>query len=233
MTLGNILAACSQNLPGACENLFAATTVESAPANTLDAMLNIVHDPSSNVAELFALGEASTAYRPVLTAAQSPAESNNPLFRLSAWTMALKFNHSGDEATCPFGGPGNAVFDDNSYLWITNNVVQGTGGSARCIIVLKPNGQPADGTNNTPTSPITGGGIVGQGFGITRDGSGNIWGGNFGWGRVMPNPTGIFGLKNRGSVSEFTPLGVPLSPNNPRIVTTVSSKAPTGFRVWR
>jgi hypothetical protein len=214
-TLGNILAACAQNLPGACDSLFTATTFDRRPANTLEAMVNIVHNPSANLAEQFALGDASATYRPALTPAQGPAEANSPLFRLSAWTMALKFNHSGNEATCPFGGPGNAVFDDNSYIWITNNVVQGTGGSARCIIVLKPNGEPADGTNNTPGSPVTGGGIVGQGFGITRDVNGNIWGGNFGWGGVMPNPSGILGRQNKGSVSEFSPLGGPLSPNNP------------------
>jgi hypothetical protein len=214
-TLGNILAACAQNLPGACESLFKATTIERTPSDTLEAILNIVHNPSANVAELFALGEASVTYSPALTAAQGPGQANDPLLRLNAWTMALKFNHSGNEATCPFGGPGNAVIDDNGYVWITNNVVQGTGGSARCIIVLKPNGEPANGANNTPGSPVTGGGIVGQGFGITRDLDGNIWSGNFGWGGVLPNPSGILGKQNKGSVSEFSPVGVPLSPNNP------------------
>jgi hypothetical protein len=80
--------------------------------------------------------------------------------------------------------------------------VQGTTGSANCFFVLKPDGSPADGRNGTPRSPIFGGGVLGQGFGITRDPSGNIWSGNFGWGGVNPN----------GSVSEFSPMGTPLSP---------------------
>jgi len=46
--------------------------------------------------------------------------------------------------------------------------------------------------------------VLGQGFGITRDPSGNIWAGNFGWGGV--NPT--------GSVSKFSARGKPLSPSS-------------------
>ncbi len=128
--------------------------------------------------------------------------------RLDGFTLAVKVNATGrrdvnGDELCPCGGPGNIAFDRNGYAWITNNVIQGTPGSAHCFVVLKPNGQPADGVGDTADSPIFGGGIVGQGFGIGIDPSGNVWAGNFGWGSDIPN----------GSVSEFTPSGLPISPS--------------------
>jgi hypothetical protein len=105
--------------------------------------------------------------------------------KLDAWTLAVKVNDSGN-SNCPFGGPANVAFDDNGYAWINNNVIQGTPNSSNCLMVLKPNGKPADGINNTPTSPITGGGILGSGFGVAIDLLGNIWLGNFGLGNNIP-----------------------------------------------
>src|SRR6185369_9108717 len=85
--------------------------------------------------------------------------------------------------------------------------VQGTPNSSRFNIVLKPNGQPADGRHQTPRSPLTGGGILGAGYGIGLAPDGNIWMGNFGWGNddSMPSPDG------NGSVSEFSGDGTPVS----------------------
>jgi streptogramin lyase len=73
------------------------------------------------------------------------------------------------------------------------------------MVVLQADGQPSDGANGTPPSPVFGGGILGQGFGITIAPDGSIWAGNFGWGHVNPSPTG------NGSVSQFTAKGVPIS----------------------
>ena len=73
------------------------------------------------------------------------------------------------------------------------------------MIVLKPNGQASDGGNGKPKSPVTGGGLLGGGYGITIDRRGFVWEGNFGWGG--DNPT----LDDNGSVSEFSPSGVPIS----------------------
>src|SRR5206468_2648340 len=98
-----------------------------------------------------------------------------------------------------------AVFDARGYAWITNNVNQGSTTSGHYIVAFKPNGQPADGTNGTPGSPIFGGGLLGTGFGVTIDPRGLVWVGNFGWGGVDPTPTG------NGSVSLFTATGTPLS----------------------
>lgn len=200
-TLSNVLANCVRN--GAADNcapLFAA----AGGATTLEAAIAIARQPARNVREIYALGEAVQPFKPALTASTGP-DAPDELMRLDAFTVAVKVNRtssSGRKESCPFGGTGNLVFDDKGYAWITNNVVQGTPGSADCFAVLKPDGTPADGRNGTPKSPLSGGGVLGQGFGITRDPSGNIWAGNFGWGGVFPT----------GSVSKFSREGKPLSP---------------------
>jgi len=202
-TLGNVLAACTAELPGACASLFAAAPSRGGarPATTLQAIHNIARNPGANVATIFALGHARNAYAPSLDAAQGP-DSGDRFQRLDAWTLAVKFNDSGS-ASCPFGGPGNLAFDSAGYAWITNNVVQGTPVSTTCLIVLRPDGTPADGSNGTVRSPLFGGGTLGTGFGVTIAPNGQVWGGNFGWGGVDPT----------GSVSQFTANGTPLSPD--------------------
>lgn len=201
-TLSNVLAGCVR--PGAsnnCEALFAAT---GRSKTTLEAISVIARNPARNVRKIFSLAVKEAPFQPALLTSQGP-DAPNHLMRLDAFTVAVKVNRTSAgnrPETCPFGGPGNLVFDAKGYAWITNNVVQGTTGSADCFAVLKPDGSPADGKNDTPKSPLSGGGVLGQGFGITRDPSGNIWAGNFGWGGVNPN----------GSVSKFSPEGKPLSP---------------------
>jgi sugar lactone lactonase YvrE len=204
-TLGNIVSACVRDAANACSDLFALTPSMQGvgPSNTIQSLANLARNPSQNVSSIFALGSASQIYSPKLTTAQGPASSDS-LQKLDAFTIAIKFNNSGS-ASCPFGGPANVAFDENGYLWINNNVVQGTPDSAQCLIVLKPNGQPANGLNGTPSSPITGGGILGSGFGVAIDLLGNIWSGNFGWGSVLPSS---------GSITKLTNLGIPLSPSS-------------------
>lgn len=218
-TLANMLANCVRHSGAACDTLFALTTLRERgsppqkPATTWQAMLNIARRPAANVKPLFALSLPTRVYQPNLTAQFGP-EAPNQFMRLDAFTLAIKFNASGrvdsnGKELCPFGGPGNFVFDTNGYIWMTNNVVQGTPGSAKCMIVLKPNGRPANGENGEPVSPVTGGGVLGQGFGLGFDPSGNMWSGNFGWGGVFP--TDAKGNPG-GSVSKFNGKGEPLSP---------------------
>jgi hypothetical protein len=203
-TLANVLAACTQNISNACTNLFALTPSSSGltPTTTLQAIVNIALNPAVNVAGIYNLGSVVTSYVPALTANQGP-NSSAPFQKLDAWTMAVKVNDTGN-ASCPFGGPANVAFDVNGYAWINNNVIQGTPNSTNCLIVLKPNGQPANGLSNTPNSPITGGGILGSGFGVAIDKLGFIWSGSFGWGNNLPAS---------GAVAKLSSLGVPVSPN--------------------
>lgn len=202
-TLANVMAACTQGIANACTNLFAVTPSASgiAPTTTLQAVVNIALNPAVNVSGIYNLGNLVTSYTPALTANQGP-NSSVPLQKLDTWTMAVKVNNTGN-STCPFGGPGNVAFDVNGYVWINNNVIQGTPNSSNCLIVLKPNGQPANGLANTPSSPITGGGILGSGFGVAVDKLGFIWSGSFGWGNDIPTS---------GAVAKLSALGVPISP---------------------
>jgi len=80
-------------------------------------------------------------------------------------------------------------------------------------VVLKPNGQPADGDNNTPSSPIRGGGILGAGFGMMIDPSGSVWMDDFGWGGAAYIPGGVGSPEPAGAISQFSPVGVALSPS--------------------
>jgi len=162
-------------------------------AASAEALANLARDPARNVRLVSLLAKLSSSYAPALIAAPD------------AWTVTVKVNDSGDDGNL-IGGPGNLVFDADGYAWITNNVVQGTTKSSKTMIVLKPNGQASDGSYGKPKSPVTGGGLLGGGYGITIDRRGFVWEGNFGWGGV--NPTTPHG---NGSISEFSPFGVPIS----------------------
>jgi hypothetical protein len=155
-------------------------------------MASLARNPWLDVGLVWLLTLENTSYAPPLSA--SP----------DAWTVTVKVNDSGNDGML-FAGLGNLVFDNKGYAWITNNVTQGERTSCNYMVVLKPNGQPSDGTDDEPISPVTGGGLLGGGFGITIDLQGNIWEGNFGWGGANPTRGG------NGSVSEFNASGVPIS----------------------
>jgi streptogramin lyase len=200
-SLANLLAACVHD-PAVTAILFGLTTPlgSFAPHSTTEALANLARDPGQNVDAIYALTLLSDSYAP-------------PLVTLpDAWTVTVKVNDSGDDATEKlFGGPGNLAFDDRGYAWVTNNVVQGTPNSSKYVMALKPNGKPADGRNGTPRSPLTNGGILGTGFGVTVDPFGSVWFGNFGWGGCDScNPS----LDGNGSMSRFTLSGAPVSQPN-------------------
>jgi hypothetical protein len=202
-SLANLLAACVVD-PSVTARLFDLTTPAggSPPSNTAQALANLARDPGQNVDRIFALTLLSDLYDPPLVT------------RPDAWTVTVKINDSGsEEPDRLISGPGNIAFDKRGYAWVTNNTVQGTSCSGRFNLVFKPNGQPADGTNGTPLSPLTGGGVLGAGYGVTIDNH-SVWFGNFGWGNsdnCTPNPIPSPSPGN-GSVSRFTLTGMPVSP---------------------
>ena len=200
-SLANLLAACVHD--GSVTSTFldlARPPRGPAPQTTAQALADITRNPWQNVDAIYALTTLSDTYEP-------------PLERMpDAWTVTVKVNDTGDDAHL-FSGPGNLTFDSRGYAWITNNTNQGTPNSCQFMVVLKPNGRPSDGTNGTPLSPVTGGGLLGGGFGVTIDPQGSVWVSNFGWGHrhcttCFPTPDG------NGSVSEFTASGVPISPDS-------------------
>ena len=210
-TLANLLVPCTRD-DAACADLLAATKA-GASGTTWSAAQQIARNPARNVKQLYALSNDAHVFTPYLTAKFGPA-AKSKWTRLDAFTLAVKLNAAGrtvnGKETCPFGGPGNLVFDLKGNAWITNNVVQGTPDSTHCIIVLRPDGRPAKGEQGGPTSPVTGGGIVGQGFGIGIAPNGQIWSGNFGWGSSSSMPT-IDGTTPGGSVSVFDSAGNAIS----------------------
>ncbi|HEX5870569.1 MAG TPA: hypothetical protein VFY65_09150 [Longimicrobium sp.] len=194
-SLANLAAACVRQRPGEEARLFQLATPPggAAPRDTFQALLSIARNPANNAGALFNQSQGvPTVYSPPLFSAPD------------AWTLAVKVNDSGDDDYL-FGGPANIAFDRNGYAWITNNVVQGTPNSGTFIMVLQPDGRPADGQDGMPTSPVLGGGLVGPGWGVTIAPSGNVWVGNFGWG----DPDTQYPVN--GTVSEFDATGKPLS----------------------
>jgi hypothetical protein len=192
-TLANVLAACvnSHAVTAALLSLTAPAR-GSQPENTAEALANLARDPAQNVRQISLLARLSSSYTPALITVPD------------AWTVTVKVNDSGNDRNL-IGGLGNLVFDADGYAWITNNVEQGKTTSSKTMMVLKPNGQASDGSNGKPRSPVTGGGLLGGGYGITIDRRGFVWEGNFGWGGVDPTKDG------NGSISEFSPFGVPIS----------------------
>src|SRR6266699_6610890 len=204
-SLANLLAACVDD-PDVTASLFDLTTPPGGlpPHNTAEALANLARDPGQNVDGIFALTLLSNLYAPPLVTMPD------------AWTVTVKINDSGsDDLGFLISGPGNLAFDRRGYAWVSNNTIQGTPCSGRFNLVFKPNGQPADGRNGTPRSPLTGGGLLGGGFGVTIDSRGSAaWFGNFGWGNShdctpdpIPSPS-----PGNGSVSRFTLTGMPVSP---------------------
>ena len=194
-SLANILALFVRNGGQDIDSFFALTTPPEGtpPTNFLQALSNIARFPQQNVAEIFALTTQVSAFSPSL------------VLMPDAWTLVVKVNDTGDDNYL-FGGPGNLAFDSSGYAWITNNVVQGTPNSSQFSVVLKPNGQPADGLRGTPKSPLLGGGLLDGGYGIGIAPNSHVWFGNFGWGspEFYPSPDG------NGSLSEFTKNGHPI-----------------------
>ena len=204
-SLANVLAACV-NHPDVTTSFFDLTTPPGGlpPHNTAQALANLARDPGHNVDGIFALTLFSTLYAPPLVTMPD------------AWTVTVKINNSGsDEPDFLISGPGNLAFDSRGYAWVTNNTVQGTPCSGVFNLVFKPNGQPADGRSGTPRSPLTGGGLLGAGFGVAIDPLGFAWFGNFGWGdtnNCTPDP--IPSASGNGSISRFTASGAAMSQPN-------------------
>lgn len=199
--LANLLAGCVRGVPNALNTVLSLTTppIGERPVNTFQAIVNIARNPGNNVDDIYVQAKVLQIYTPAL---EIPAPSGNPV---DAWTIAVKVNDSGIDSYL-FGGPANIAFDRNGYAWVANNVVQGTPNSASCIMVLRPDGTPADGENGEPRSPVFGGGIFGVGFGVAIGPDGRVWLGNFGWG----DPDTQYPVN--GTVTELNAKGQPLSP---------------------
>jgi streptogramin lyase len=105
-SLANLLNACvvsSGPANSACSQLDTATANASGtPASTLDAALNLVKQPEGNVAALYTLSGASTAYAPTLAAAPSD------------WTLFVTYAGGG------MNNPSALSIDSTGKVWVAN-----------------------------------------------------------------------------------------------------------------
>lgn len=194
-SLGNLLAHAVRGGAGGHAELAALVPRRNRSRDLALVAAAIARDPGRAVEALFALSLREGVYAPALHRAPD------------AWVLAVKVNDTGSPDAA-FGGPAHVAFDDRGCAWITNNVVQGTAVSSTFNVVLRHDGRPSDGTDGTPPSVLTGGGILGAGFGVARDPhDGTVWFGNFGWGGsdYQPSPA------TTGSLSAFDRHGTPIS----------------------
>jgi len=161
-------------------------------------MLNLAKYPFRHVAELYAVFESQPPlFVPSLNSLTLPSWKTSAI--PTQWTLTLKFNRNGSDNFL-IGGPGYVAFDQHDRVWINNNVRQGTPTSSTFCSILESNGQPAS------FSPLSGGGLLGAGFGIAANQKQNtIAIGNFGWGPTDYNP-------QHGSVSVIQSNGRFISP---------------------
>ena len=103
-SLANLLNACvASTTTTPCTTLFTATTLgASVPANTLDAALNLARAPSANVAPIYTLSTASSAFAPVLPA--TPVD----------WTLFV--NYTGGGMNLPTG----LGIDSAGNVWVSS-----------------------------------------------------------------------------------------------------------------
>jgi MBG domain (YGX type)/NHL repeat len=175
-SLANLLNTCtSATSSSGCSALFSAATPASgtAPANTLDAALNLALNPGTNVAALYTQSTASTAFASALTTAPSD------------WTMFINYTGGGMNspsglgidaagnvwvasyfsAASEFTPAGNPVFpngittgglfesyglaiDAQNNVWIPNQQSpKAVNGGFGTVTVLNPAGRPLSGTD--------------------------------------------------------------------------------------
>lgn len=163
-TLANILSVCinTDGTGSGCSSLFAASKSSTGvtPTNTINAMLNIVANPATNVSTLFGLAPTSPPFLPKLATAPND------------WTVAITASGSGLNA------PVGIAIDGAGAAWIANS-------AGTSITSLSAQQAPLSGTTG-----FTNGSILGpQGIAIDTGGNAWI-ANSYGSSVVELSPTG-------------------------------------------
>ncbi|SDU74865.1 hypothetical protein [Gordonia westfalica] len=195
ISLTDALAACTSSADG-CAALRSATTtpLSGRPSNMVEAMANMAKSPEHNPAGVFGV------------ALRRPARAGGLPVPPAAWTLALRFDGGGGL----LAGPGNFVIGDGGDIWVNANYEYNADPrtpvcGSKYLFRFGPDGKLRGGR------PMTGGGLSGAGYGITRDRSGSIWVANFGFAAPEPGcPADRQPPHN--SMSKFSPQGEALSP---------------------
>ncbi len=223
-SLSNMLSACVRSVDN-CDELFENATPFDGPVphNTLDAMVNIAHNPGNNVSELLGIAQNQKTYRPALPY-DADTNANRPNF-INSWVLAILYTGAGISTVDQLmDGPGNIAIDKHGNAWININYVYSQHstdvvcGSTK-LVKLTPTGDAAPGSpfggDDTLQDGVGAGGLYGAGFGIAIDPKENVWVSNFGFqGRNgdIPNPSCSPAPDSLAvSVSVFRPDGTAIS----------------------
>ncbi|MGD9572268.1 MAG: hypothetical protein AB7V62_10310 [Thermoleophilia bacterium] len=203
-TLADVLAGCTGGSPLTCRALFRAADPPrgAAPRDTLAAAHAIARNPVNNVRRIHRLAKGD-AFRPHLTAAPS------------SWVLSLKHTAGG------FDGPGRMAFDSLGNIWVTNNFQPPGTGPGLYTVALDPTGRPRLG------GAVSGGGIMGNWWGIAVDRRDRVWLGNFTG--ADPNPFNSPAFVGGNAVALFTRDGTAQSGTGG--ITAGDLKAPQGIAV--
>jgi len=151
-TLANILASCVNSTgTAACDTLFNAATPSggSAPANTIDAALNIARNPAANVPTLFEIPTTSSPFGPGLSIAPND------------WLLAVSFAGGG------LNRPASIAIDGSGNVWTVNYC--GSNSPCSSVTEFSPTGKP-----KSSSSGFTDG-TLWEDYGLAIDPSNNIW----------------------------------------------------------
>ncbi|MGW2177968.1 NHL repeat-containing protein [Streptomyces sp. NPDC001732] len=156
-TLANLVSLCATD-DARCAKLLQMATPQGGtrPADTVQAVLNLVHNPTLSPDGLEALARSANVFTPAL--ASAPAD----------WILALR--HSAPQVYAP----GRIGFDAKGNIWASNNWKPGTRDPSRYVTVQDPTGRPTLG------SPISGGGMKGGAWGLAIDHDGSVWAPSYG-----------------------------------------------------
>ncbi|MFF8903627.1 hypothetical protein [Streptomyces olivaceoviridis] len=151
-TLANLVSLCATDNAG-CGKLIrlAAPAGGSPPADTVQAVLSLVRNPTQSPGRLEALARTATVFTPALTAAPP------------SWILAVR--HPASQVYAP----GRIAFDAKGNVWASNNWKPGTRDPSAYVTVQDPTGRPTLG------SPISGGGMKGGAWGLAIDHDGSVW----------------------------------------------------------
>ena len=151
-TIANILTTCVNSTGGSiCANLFAAVTPANgtAPADTIQAALDIAQNPTNNIAQIY-------GFQPGIAAPFTPYLSTQPY----DWSLAIVYT-LGASVGSPLL-PYYTTSDSSGNTWVINEQT-----SAESLLKLTPNGQ----TVATDLSSTT----LDQNYGLAFDTLGNLW----------------------------------------------------------
>lgn len=151
-TLANLVSLCVTD-NARCDKVLQLATPRGGtkPADTVQAVLNLVHNPTLSASGLEAMARNANVFSPALTSA--PGD----------WILALRYSAPQVYA------PGRIAFDAKGNVWAANNWKPGTRDSSPYVTVQDPTGRPTLG------SPISGGGMKAGAWGIAVDHDGSVW----------------------------------------------------------